>query len=383
MSLSARLALLYGVLFFGPGAAMPFLPVFLAARGLDVPQVALALGCAQVVRLVAGPVGGRLADRAGDRRAVIFGAALVSAAGALLLLPAPGFLALVGALALHGIGAAPLVPLVDTVVLAAQATHRIDFGRVRALGSVTFILGTFAGAWAQDALGPQAVPWIIAVSMLATAAVATTLPAARAPGLSTPGLALSLLRRPGVALLILASGLVQGSHAAFYALSTLHWQAAGISATMVGALWSAGVAAEILLLFFAGRLLRRLPPLPLAATAALAASLRWLGTAATTDPVLLLALQTLHALSFAATLLAVVSLVQRLVPAEAAATAQALQAALGPGLFLLLLTLASGPLYAATGGFVFLAMAAAAACGAGVVALLARRMGGQRAQAPH
>jgi PPP family 3-phenylpropionic acid transporter len=371
MSLGARLALLYGVLFFGPGAAMPFLPVFLAARGLDASGVAFALGLAQLARLVAGPVGGRLADHVGDRRAVIVGSALVSGAAALLLLPAPGFATIVAALMLHGVGAAPLVPLVDTVVLAAQARERIDFGRVRALGSVTFIGGTFFGAWAQGSLGPESVPWIIAGSMLATAAVAATLADVRAPGLRTPGLALSLLRRPGVALLILASGLVQGSHAAFYALSTLHWQGAGISAGLVGVLWSAGVAAEILLLFFAGRLLRRLPPLPLAGTAALAATVRWLGTAATTDPWLLLGLQTLHALSFAATLLAVVSLIQRLVPAEAAATAQALQAALGPGLFLLLLTLASGPLYATVGSGVFLAMAAASAAGAAVVARLA------------
>jgi PPP family 3-phenylpropionic acid transporter len=129
MSLPARLALLYGVLFFGPGAAMPFLPVFLAARGLDAAGVALALGAAQVARLFAGPIGGRLADRAGDRRGVIVAAALLSGAGALLLLPGHGFAAVAAALVVHGAGAAPLVPLVDTVALSAG---KLDFGRVRA-----------------------------------------------------------------------------------------------------------------------------------------------------------------------------------------------------------------------------------------------------------
>jgi PPP family 3-phenylpropionic acid transporter len=371
LSSPARIALLYGVLFAGPGAAMPFLPVFLAARGLDAEGVALALGLAQVARLVAGPVGGRLADRVGDRRSVVIGAALVSAAGALLLLPARGFAALAAALALHGIGAAPLVPLVDTLALAA---HGHGFGRIRALGSVTFIAGTLGGAWAQGVLGPGVVPVIIAASMAATALVAGLLPRARAPAVGTPGLAWTLLRRPGFALLIGASGLIQGSHAAFYALSTLHWQGAGLSAGAIGALWSIGVGAEIVLLFFARGLLIRLPPLPLAAVAAGLACLRWVGTAATSDMGALLALQTLHAASFAGTLLAVVSLVQRLVPAEAAATGQALQAALGPGLGILLLTLASGPIYDAAGAGVFLAMAAAAAVGLALLAVLAARL---------
>jgi PPP family 3-phenylpropionic acid transporter len=370
MSLSWRLALLYGVLFAGPGIAMPFLPVFLSARELSPEAVALALGVAQAARLLAGPAGGRLADRIGRRRPVIVGCAVLAAAGALLLLPGHGFMALACALAVHGSGSAPLTPLVDTVALAAK----VDFGRVRALGSVTFIAGTFLGAWATGALGPESLPVLLALPLLATALVGGTLPRDQAVAERTPGLAFALLRRPGFALLVVASGLVQGSHAAFYALSTLHWRAAGLSDAAVGALWSIGVAAEILLLFFARHLLLRLPPPRLAALAAAAAILRWLGTAATTGFVPLLALQALHALSFAGMLLAALAMVQRLVPAEAAATGQALQAALGPGLFMLALTFLCGPLYAAFGGLVFLAMALAAALGLFVVLLLAARL---------
>jgi PPP family 3-phenylpropionic acid transporter len=370
MNVSLRLALLYGALFFGAGVAMPFLPVFLAGRGMTAENVALALGLAQAVRLVAGPAGGRLADRLGDRRAVIIGAACLAGAGALLLPPGYAFAALALGLMVHGAGAAPLVPLIDTIALAA----RVDFGRVRALGSVAFIGGIFCGAWALEALGAGSVPWIVAASMLATAGVAVGLPPARDIGVRTPGLAWSLLRRPGFALLIAASGLVQGSHAAFYALSTLYWQGAGITPGAIGALWSIGVGGEILLLFFARGLLSRLPPLRLAGLAAAAAMVRWVGTAATLELAPLLMLQALHALSFAAMLLATVSLVQRLVPAEAAATGQALQAALGPGLAMLLLTLASGPIYAAVGAGVFMAMAAIAAAGLGAVLLLARRL---------
>lgn len=370
MSASLRLALLYGALFFGPGVAMPFLPLFLAGRGMSPEAVALALGMAQAGRLVSGPLGGRLADQSGDRRGVIVGAALLAAAGALLLVPGAGFAALSAALMLHGAGAAPLTPLVDTVALGAG----VNFGRVRAFGSLAFVAGILAGAWVIGGLSAEMVPWIVAGALLVTAAIASGLPRLQQAGVGTQGLALALLRRPGFLLLIVAAGLVQGSHAAYYALSTLYWQAAGLGAGAIGLLWSIGVAAEIVLLFFARGLLVRLPPLRLAGLGAAAAAVRWLGTAATVAFVPLLALQALHALSFAASLLASLALVQRLVPPEAAATAQALQAALGPGLAMLLLTFASGPIFAAVGGGVFLVMAGVAGLGLGAVLVLSRRM---------
>jgi PPP family 3-phenylpropionic acid transporter len=267
------------------------------------------------------------------------------------------------------------VPLADTVTLDAAAAGRADFGRVRALGSVAFIAGTLLGAAVLQSFGPPGIPAMVALSMLLTAGV--TLGLREAPGVRvrTRGLAFVLLRRPGMALLILASGLVQGSHALFYVLSTVHWRAAGLPPGMIGVLWSVGVACEILLLSFAGRLLRAMRPERLGAVAAAAAMLRWAGTAITTDPGPLLLLQALHALSFAGMLLAVLQLVQRLVPPEAAATGQALQAALGPGLAMLVLTLASGPLYRALGGGAFLAMAAVAAGGLVAVLVLSQRLG--------
>ena len=304
---------------------------------------------------------------------MLLGASLLAACGALLMLPGHGFAALALALALHGAGSAPMSPLIDTIAIGAAHRSGVDFGRVRGLGSAFFIAGTFAGAWVLERAGADAVPLLILASLLVLAAVAGRLPEEQGAGLRTRGLAFVLLRRPGFALLILASGLVQGSHAAFYTLSTLHWGSAGIRPEVIGALWSTGVGAEIVLLFFARRLLRRLPPVLLAGVSATAAVLRWLGTAATEAVLPLFLLQALHGLSFGAMWLAGVTLMPRLVPPEAQATGQALLSALGPGLGLLLLTFACGPLYAAFGAGAFLAMAAAAALGLGTVVLLALR----------
>ena len=37
---------------------------------------------------------------------------------------------------------------------------------------------------------------------------------------------------------LIAVGLVQASHAAYYGFATIHWRAAGLSDAVIGALWA-------------------------------------------------------------------------------------------------------------------------------------------------
>jgi PPP family 3-phenylpropionic acid transporter len=187
------------------------------------------------------------------------------------------------------------------------------------------------------------------------------------------GLGLGLLRNRNVLLLLLASGLIQGSHALHYGFSVLYWDSAGIPPDLSGVLWTIGVVAEIGLLVAGRRGIGHLGPAALIGIGGVAGALRWVVTASTTDPWIIGPLQALHALSFAATMLGAAGLLARLVPPELGATAQTLHAALGPGLGMLLLTGASGPLYARFGGLAFLAMAAACLAALIPAALLARR----------
>jgi PPP family 3-phenylpropionic acid transporter len=58
-----RFVLLYAGLFSAFGLVSPFLPAFLASRGLAPEHLGLVLGAGTAVRLVFGPFAGRLADR--------------------------------------------------------------------------------------------------------------------------------------------------------------------------------------------------------------------------------------------------------------------------------------------------------------------------------
>lgn len=376
VSTSLRFALAFGAQFAGFGAMMPFLPAILAEGGLDADAVGLVMAAGALTRLVAGPMSGRLADALADPRRLLALSALLAAATAAGFGLASGLALLLLVQVLHSAAAAPVIPLTDARAVAAVRAGGLDYARVRAVGSLTFILGAVAAGQAAEWSGPRAAAWMLAGALLLTALAALALPppAPRAAPPDRPGPGRSLwapLREGGFRRILLVSALVQGSHAAYYAFSTLHWQAAGLSAGLIGLLWGWGVVAEVILFLAGGRLAERLGPRGLALLAAGAGALRWSVTALTADPWALFAVQGLHAASFGAMHLAAMRALLAL-PAELSGRAQTLHAAAvaaATGLFMWL----CGPLYASGGGLVFLAMAGLCAAAAWVAGGLARR----------
>src|SRR2546428_2364055 len=86
----SRFILLYAALYSGFGFASPFLPAFLASHGLQPEELGLVLGAGTALRLISGPLAGRLADVRNAFRAELAIFAVLAAGAALLYLPMPG-----------------------------------------------------------------------------------------------------------------------------------------------------------------------------------------------------------------------------------------------------------------------------------------------------
>ena len=115
------------------------------------------------------------------------------------------------------------------------------------------------------------------------------------------------------------------AHGALYAFFTLHLQRLGYSGMSIGALWTLGVLAEIIVFFYLPALFRRFSLRAILLFSLLAAVVRFaaIGWAAGFLAVLVIA-QLLHALTFGAFHAASVAAVQRVFPAAAHARGQAL-----------------------------------------------------------
>jgi PPP family 3-phenylpropionic acid transporter len=375
-----RLGLLYAVVFVEIGVAMPFMPVWLGALGLDPGLIGLLLALPIATKIVATrPLTG-LIDRGIAPRTLLAAGSLTLAATYALMPAAAGLAVFLLAVlvVLNAAAQAPLVPSIDYLTLAAarRAPKTIDYARIRMFGSVAFLLANLAGGALLGWLGGQvAVPLLLTGLALIAAIVALAAGERAAPRERPPervGPPPRLPRR--LWLTIGAAALIQASHAAIYAFGSLSWAAHGVSAPWIGALWAIGVAAEIAL--FAG--LSRLParwrsPFRLLALGGIAALVRAVGlSVAEGDLAWLVPLQMLHALTFGATHLGAMNAVSGLAPDGARGRAQGTVGA-STALVSALATLACGPIYGALGsGATFLMMAPLAVGGLCLVALARR-----------
>lgn len=373
MDFVSRLGLLYVGVFGAMGVQLPFLPIWLAAKGLDDRAIGAVLAVATVARVVTVPFATRAADRFVSLKTAILLATVAGAASLTALGTADGAAAIFIVYALAAAAGATTLPLVEAYAVHGLAARGKAYGPARIFGSAAFIAGTLAAGLLLKFIAPIHLVWLLAGAYwLAVLAATSLVPVETSIRSARQGARIGeLLGNRTLLGVIVASGLIQASHALFYVFGTLQWSAAGLSGTAIGALWSLSVLSEIVLFALSVRFPPALGPLTLLALGAAGAMLRWVGMAFDPPPALLPLLQCLHALSFGATHLGAVQFIARTAPHGLAATAQGLLATANGTLMAAAMAL-GGLLAADLGGRAYLAMALIAALG-GLIALTLRR----------
>jgi MFS transporter, PPP family, 3-phenylpropionic acid transporter len=377
-----RLGIFYAASFLVVGIQLPFWPVWLAGRGLDVRQIATIFAAAIWAKVIATPALGALADGLGRRRAVMIALAAVAVAAYAGLWPVAGFWAILALNLVAGTAQSALMPLGDSITLAAVRHAGLDYGRVRVWGSVSFVVAAIGSGAALAAMpadrGGDQVLWLVLVASAALLAACIAIPGVAAPA------AIVRSRRSALGglvadrrfwLFVLSAAALQSSHQLYYGFGTLYWRSLGFSDAVIGALWAEGVVAEIVLFWFSAPVVARLGPIGLMALGGVAGIVRWSLMGLAPGLAMAALLQLLHAGSFGASHLGAMHFMARSVPPGAAASAQSLYAALSAGLGSGLVMLAAGALYAAYGGQAYLFMALLSATGLGGVSLLRRSSG--------
>lgn len=343
----------------------PFLPAYFGDRGLTPPQIALVLGLGTAVRLAAGPLIGRLADRRRTWRGALSACAAGAGAVALAYLAAGGFGPILIVGLVQSALLAPVAPLADALALSASLPRGgkgFEYGLVRGAGSAAFVAGSIAAGHLAASRGLAVSIWLNAILLGAAALAALKVPTIMAgPRVLRPAgfrdmVRLARLRR--FRRLLVVAALVLGSHALHDTFAVIRWRDAGIGTATASLLWSESVIAEVVVFLLAGpALLRRLAPGRAAMIAAFAGVVRWSVLGATVRIVPLMLAEPLHGLTFALFHLAAMRLIGTVIPRHLAATAQALYGTVAAGAATALLTLVSGFLYTRLEGHAFFVMA--------------------------
>lgn len=357
LPVAVRVGLFVGAYFTAMGVT-GFMPLWFADRGLSPADIGQILSAASFLRVLAGPQWGGVADRMGRRRPVLTGATLAATVLVLIFPLTSGFWPVLLVAAGQGIAASAINPLADSLALSLARQGLMEYGPVRAVGSATFMLATAAAGSLLTAVGSWLVPFLLAIGYGTSTVLSRLLPeadlgASRARGFG----GWELFRNPAFRLAVACTALIQGAHAAYYGFAALLWRSQGLSDQTIGLLLAEGIVVEILLFWRGRRLIERLGPSGLTACAAMASIVRWSAIAFSPGLPMLVAVQLLHAATFAMQHLSSMLLLGRAVPPERAATAQALHAALGYGIPAGVAMFVSGLLYARFGGLAFLASA--------------------------
>jgi PPP family 3-phenylpropionic acid transporter len=367
-------ALFYGALFVVYGMYVPFMPVWLDWKGLTAGEISTVIAAPLFVRVLVTPTVAVAADRSGVHHRYLIGLAWAALAFVLVLTISRSFWAILIFAVLLMISNSTIMPLIDTIAVQGTRVRGLDYGRLRLWGSLSFVAASFAGGIAITEFGGGAGIWLIAMGCALTLIAAYLVPNVDGGPVSSANNPQpiwkiaeprELLAQREFRLFLVAAGLAQAAHAAFFTFGTLLWQKQGLSAAWCGTLWAIGVFAEVLLFTFSGRVAAKFGAARLIAIGGAASILRWLLLASEPSLLILVPLQLLHGVTYGASHIGAMHFIHDAVPRDRAASAQALYATVSAGVAMGVATLIAGYVYAQAGPLSYVAMAVIAAVSLG------------------
>ncbi|MBM3519738.1 MAG: MFS transporter [Alphaproteobacteria bacterium] len=374
---SFRLSLFNGFLYLGAGMQLPFLPLWLKDRGLAPSEIALVVAAMTAVRILSIPAGTLIADRFGNRRLIVIGAAAASFAFYLAMGFMPGFYSILALAVLAGAMFSPVGPLTEVLAVEGSSHHGIDYGRIRLWASISFLSGSLAAGALLEIVPIAWVIFFIAVCQGGLALAATALPPDPAQAMPEEGpfrvaAIMRFLASGSFVIFLAATSIAQASHGFMYAFGSVHWDHLGYGKLTIGSLWAAAVLTEISMFAFSNYFLGLLGPARLIVVGITCGLVRWVVTGFDPPLWLLFPAMMLHVGSFALTHLGTMHYIRQAVPAGMRNSAQGLYAALAGGILMSLAMWSAGPLYAAFGGLAYFFMAGMSAVALGLALALSR-----------
>jgi PPP family 3-phenylpropionic acid transporter len=340
------------------GVFLPFWGIWLTGQGVTTEQVGVLFSIGLVLRFLSSlTVLPQVSTGKGILNLIRCLAFIILLCFATLLF-LKGDVWLAGLTLLINFLIGPMMPLGDIVGSRLVKQINLDYGRVRLWGSVSFIAGSTTIGWLIVDFGLQAILALIIITsaimwLLSLANLNPMLVDKKEKKTIKKQSILKLLKNREVILFVLIAGMIQGSHGAYYAFSTIYWDSIGISGSIIAWLWAIAVFAEILILRFNSRLFANWSIKQMLLLALIGGIVRWGALSLTGNVYLLGIMQTLHGLTFAVAHLAAIRYISQQ-QASQLVSYQSLYSGVALGLLTALFTFIAGMTYESLQGDLFM-----------------------------
>jgi PPP family 3-phenylpropionic acid transporter len=340
----------YFFYFAAAASLIPFLALYYEQVGLSGRQIGLLAGMLPLISLISASFWGGLADatqRHGRLLTLAIGGTLISV---LALSLATAFCWLIAVVVFYALVSAPILPLVDSTVVAMLGERKKEYGKQRLWGAVGWGLAAPAAGVLIDRTGLDWAFYGYLVLMCGGLVVSTRLPVSRASigarfwrglrSLATNWQWIVFL----VAILIGFLGLSIAINFLFLYMSSL-----GASKTLMGVSLTVATVSELPVWFFSSRMLERWGTRGVLTLSLLACAAQGFAYSLIRAPWLVLPIQLLHGPAFSAMWAAGVSYASEMAPEGMGATAQGLFQGVAMGLRSALGAFLGGILYDSVG----------------------------------
>lgn len=351
------------------GVLVPYFPVWLKIYTHNEKTVGLIIAIAYLFRFIGGILFSAMIKRSSQ---LLNALRYLAWANCLLMLSmsfiAENFWLLCAAIWLFSMTHSAGLPLSDTLATTWQQQIHLDYGKVRLIGSIAYVVGVTGFGYIIGEIGAPSIVWIITALSFLYALMQMPSPThppqdelknAKESTIDYDMTFAQLLKNKITLRLMIAVSLLQGSHAAYYVYSVFYWKSIGINVQTSSILLGLSVMAEIVLFFFSTRLFQNRSVTSLFYISAIATLLRWVILGNTTQIALIATTQLLHCLTYALAHYAMVRYIATQ-PQPAIAKLQGLYNGLSGCAAIALFTALSGILYPISPTLTFAVMAAIA-----------------------
>lgn len=344
--------------FFIWGVFLPFWGIWLTEQGVTTEQVGTLFSIGLVLRFISSLTVLPQVSTGGATLRLIRILSFIILGSFSSLLYLKGYVWLAALTLFANFIMAPMMPLGDIIGSRLVKQIQLDYGRIRLWGSASFIVGSTTVGWLVVDFGLQ----VILLLIILMAVIFWGLSLAnlnphlvdhnKKEAIGKTSL-LKLLKNRDVVLFLLIVGMIQGSHGAYYAFSTIYWDSLGISGAVIAWLWGIAVLSEIFVLRFNSRLFAKWSIKQMLLLGLIGGIVRWSMLSVTDNIYFLGVIQTLHGLTFALTHLAAIRYISQQQSSQLVAY-QSLYSGVALGLLTAFFTYISGISYETLQGDLFL-----------------------------
>jgi PPP family 3-phenylpropionic acid transporter len=324
----------YFIYFGVMGVILPYFNLYCYHLGFSGFQIGVLSSLRTLATALFPMLWGMLADRFLIRRPIYIACNIISMGAWGLYLLTTDFSLMFAITALYGFFYAPIISFLESFSMDLLGSQKKGYGRLRAWGSLSFIVVVVLVGRAIDAASTEIILVLVLAGSMLQALCSFAIPRGASKKTSGPAavaVARPFLKRRTVVFLFCAFVMLF-SHGTYYGFFSIHLENLGYSGMFTGMAWALASLSEIGVMLASEKIFKRFSYQKILIFTFFAAGCRWIMMGMVISAPLILFAQLLHALTYGAFHVASILYMDELSPEEAKTTGQAINNAVTYGM---------------------------------------------------